>query len=80
MQQLCVNLHLLYLQINLSFGEFVLLGKGEEMTGGRERPALLADVFEAFIGALYLDQGLETVVQFLRKVVFPKIDEVLFLM
>ena len=31
------------------------------MTGGRERPALLADVFEAFIGALYLDQGLETV-------------------
>ena len=41
----------------LSFGSLVLLGKGEEMTGGRERPALLADVFEAFIGALYLDQG-----------------------
>ena len=34
------------------------------MTGGRERPALLADVFEAFIGALYLDQGLETVLNF----------------
>ena len=59
----------------LSFGEFVLLGKGEEMTGGRERPAMLADVFESFIGALYLDQGLEPVVQFLRKVVFPRIDE-----
>lgn len=43
----------------LSFGDLVLLGKGEEMTGGRKRPALLADVFEAFIGALYLDQGLE---------------------
>src|SRR6476469_198968 len=43
----------------LSFGRLILLGKGEEMTGGRERPALLADVFEAFIGALYLDQGLE---------------------
>ncbi|WP_409294409.1 ribonuclease III [Peribacillus sp. SCS-26] len=58
-----------------SFGELILLGKGEEMTGGRSRPALLADVFEAFIGALYLDQGLETVVQFLEKTVFPKINE-----
>ena len=59
----------------LSFGDYVLLGKGEEMTGGRERPAMLADVFEAFIGALYLDSGLEPVIQFLRKVVFPRIDE-----
>ncbi|WP_141431215.1 ribonuclease III [Bacillus sp. 03113] len=58
----------------LSFGECVLLGKGEEMTGGRERPALLADVFEAFIGALYLDKGIETVVHFLEIVVFPKIN------
>ncbi|MBT2687999.1 ribonuclease III [Bacillus sp. ISL-47] len=58
----------------LSFGDLVLLGKGEEMTGGRARPALLADVFEAFVGALYLDKGLNTVVAFLEKVVFPKID------
>lgn len=58
----------------LNFGEFVLLGKGEEITGGRERPALLADCFEAFIGALYLDQGLEIVVGFLEKVVFPKVE------
>ncbi|UQW98354.1 ribonuclease III [Rummeliibacillus sp. G93] len=58
----------------LNFGEFVLLGKGEEITGGRERPALLADCFEAFVGALYLDQGLETVVTFLDKVVFPKVE------
>ncbi|RLQ95773.1 ribonuclease III [Falsibacillus albus] len=59
----------------LNFGKLVLLGKGEEMTGGRERPALLADVFEAFIGALYLDQDLETVISFLEKVVYPKINE-----
>ncbi len=59
----------------LSFGSLVLLGKGEEMTGGRERPALLADVFEAFIGALYLDQGLETVWGFLKEIVYPKINE-----
>jgi len=57
-----------------SFGSFVLLGKGEEMTGGRTRPALLADVFEAFIGALYLDKGMDTVIAFLDKVVFPKIN------
>lgn len=59
----------------LGFGEFMRLGKGEELTGGRNRPALLADAFEAFIGAIYLDQGLETVVSFLEKTVFPKILE-----
>lgn len=60
--------------LDLSFGELILLGKGEEMTGGRSRPALLADVFEAFIGALYLDKGIETVTEFLEKIVFPKIN------
>lgn len=59
----------------LSFGRYILLGKGEELTGGRERPALLADVFEAFIGALYLDQGMPKVITFLQKYVFPKIAE-----
>ncbi|QCR31767.1 ribonuclease III [Lysinibacillus sp. SGAir0095] len=58
----------------LNFGKYVLLGKGEELTGGRERPALLADVFESFIGALYLDQGLENVVEFLERIVFPKVE------
>lgn len=58
----------------MSFGKFILLGRGEELTGGRERPALLADVFEAFIGALFLDKGIETVTLFLEKVVFPKIN------
>lgn len=58
----------------LSFGELILLGKGEELTGGRSRPALLADAFEAFIGAMFLDQGIETVHAFLEKVVFPKVS------
>lgn len=57
----------------VNFGRYVLLGKGEEQTGGRTRPALLADVFEAFIGALYTDQGMPAVNSFLEKVVFPKI-------
>lgn len=59
----------------LHFGSYVFLGKGEEQTGGRQRPALLADVFEAFIGALYLDRGLDDVVSFLKLHVFPHIAE-----
>ncbi len=58
----------------LGFGKYILLGKGEELTGGRTRPALLADVFESFVGALYLDQGLEKVVAFLEVVLFPKVE------
>lgn len=57
----------------LEFGSYVLLGKGEEQTGGRMRPALLADVFEAFIGALYLDLGMDKVREFLRVHMFPNL-------
>lgn len=60
---------------DLRFGELVLLGKGEEFTGGRHRPALLADAFEAFIGALFLDQGLSAVQGFLEKYVFPRVSQ-----
>ena len=59
---------------NLEFGHYVLLGKGEELTGGRTRPALLADVFESFVGALYLDQGLDAVKSFLERHMFPKLE------
>src|SRR5699024_2326230 len=50
----------------LEFGDYIRLGKGEEQTGGRTRPALLADVFESFLGALYLDQGYEKTIHFLE--------------
>ncbi len=60
---------------DMHFGELILLGKGEELTGGRARPALLADVFEAFIGALYLDQDINAAWRFLEMVVFPKIQK-----
>ncbi len=43
----------------LGLGEYLLLGKGEEKSGGRSRPALLADALEAVIGAVYLLEGLE---------------------
>lgn len=51
------SLHGFALQINL--GDFILLGKGEENTGGRQRPSILADAFEAVIAAVYLDGGME---------------------
>lgn len=57
----------------LHLDQYILLGKGEESTGGRKRQALLADVFEAFLGAIYLDQGITTSQHFLEKFVFPHI-------
>lgn len=43
----------------LRLGEFVRLSKGEELTGGRERNSILCDLFEALLGAIYLDGGME---------------------
>jgi ribonuclease-3 len=60
----------------LEFDKYIRLGRGEEISGGRKRPALLADVFEAFIGAYYLDQGLEAVRDFLARFVVPEIQSV----
>jgi len=59
----------------LELGQVVLLGKGEEQTGGRARPSLLADAFEAFVGAIYLDQGLAAVKQFLHRHLFPQLPD-----
>ncbi len=59
---------------SLNFGDYIILGKGEEQSGGRNRPALLADVFEAFIGVLYLEKGIDVVKEFFDVHVFPKID------
>ncbi len=50
----------------IQLGEAVLLGHGEESSGGRSRPALLCDAFESLMGALYLDSGLEAVAEFLE--------------
>ena len=53
------------LEINL--GNFLLLGKGEEATGGRERISILADALEAVIAAIYLDGGIEEARKFIFK-------------
>ncbi len=56
---------------SIQLGDYLRLGKGEEISGGRKRPALLADAFEALLGAIYLDIGYEAVYRFLSDVVFP---------
>ncbi len=57
----------------IGLGEYLLLGRGEEQTGGRERASILADAFEALIAAIYLDGGIENA----RKFVLGFIDEAL---
>lgn len=60
--------------IAAGFKDAILLGKGEEMSGARNRKTLLEDVFEAFNGALFLDRGIDQVKAFLAQTVFPIID------
>lgn len=57
------------------FDKYIRLGKGEEKAQARSRDSLLCDIFESFIGAVYLDQGMEPVVKFCHQVIFPKLDE-----
>lgn len=61
----------------LGLDQRMYLSKGEEAGGGRDNPGLLADLLEAVIGALYLDQGFRVVQDFLGQVLFPKFSEIL---
>ncbi|MCG3206845.1 MAG: Ribonuclease 3 [Anaerolineae bacterium] len=62
---------------DINLGEFLLLGRGEEDSGGRQRPAILCDAFEALIGAIYLDKGLESARQFISAFIEPALQKVL---
>ena len=53
--------------LELGLGELMRLGRGEELTGGRERPSILADMVESIIAAIYLDGGLEEAQRFIRE-------------
>jgi ribonuclease III len=61
----------------LAMDEYILLGKGEEQSGGRAKKAILADAAEALFGAYYLDAGFESAFKFVRSLVEPEIDKVL---
>lgn len=58
----------------IHLGDLLLLGKGEEHNGGRQRPSILADAFESVLGAIYLDQGFEIVQQYLLGMMQSEID------
>lgn len=62
--------------IEINLGKYLLLGKGEEQSGGRERHSLLADAYEALIGSLYLDQGIDIVEKYILTSFDSSVEEV----
>lgn len=65
---------LAYCAKDLELGKFMLLGKGEESTGGRERESITSDAMEAVIGALYLDGGLKTASKFINRFILSDLE------
>ncbi|MBC7836457.1 ribonuclease III [Acetobacteraceae bacterium] len=61
---------------SLGMNDYLLLSRGESKDTGRARNILLANAFEALVGALYLDQGYDAAREFIEKHLFPKIDEI----
>ena len=57
----------------IELNKYLKLGKGEEDTGGRNRKTIVSDIFESFLGAIYLDQGLEKAREFFLENVIPNI-------
>lgn len=64
-------------EYSMKFGlnEYLRLGHGEEQSGGKYRKAIVADIYEAFIGALYLDQGIDKAKEFIFKTAIPYLKE-----
>lgn len=60
---------------DLELGRFILLGKGEETTGGRDRDSITSDVMEAVIGAVYLDGGMESAKDFINRFVLSDLED-----
>ena len=68
------ELALAYCARDISLGDYLLLGKGEEITGGRTRDSIISDVMEAVIGALYLDGGLSEADAFVKKYILSDLE------
>ena len=60
----------------LRLGEYLLLGRGEEKSGGRRKPSLIADTFEAVVAAIYLDDGIAAADAFIERQFRPALDEI----
>jgi len=59
----------------LDIGRYLFLGKGEEQTDGRKKPNLLADAFEAILGAVYLSNGIEAATKMVQDFIFPLLED-----
>ena len=59
---------------DISLGDYLLLGKGEDQTGGRKRPSVVSDAMEAMIGAIYLDGGLANAKEFVHRFILNDIE------
>lgn len=59
---------------DIELGEFILLGKGEESTGGRKRDSIIADVMESIIGAIYLDGGMDPAKKFIHHFILSDLE------
>lgn len=57
------------------FGRLLLLGRGEDHSGGREKPSILSDAVEAVIGALYIDGGMEVAKRFIMRFVHKSVED-----
>ncbi len=61
----------------LKIDNFILIGKGEEYSGGRKKKAILADCMEAIIGAYFIDSGFQSAKKFILKLIVPEITKVI---
>jgi ribonuclease-3 len=62
--------------IELGLGDYILLGKGEKLTDGREKPSILADTMESLLGALYLDAGFDRTKEIIHRLFLPVIKKI----
>lgn len=60
----------------IGLGEYLKLGKGEERTGGRDKPSILADAFEALVGAIYLDSGFKSTRDVVRRLFTSAVENI----
>jgi ribonuclease-3 len=67
--------NLAHLAEGLDLGDYLLIGKGEEQTGGRRKPSLLADALEAILGAVYLDGGYEAARSVIDRLFRARLDQ-----
>ena len=63
--------------VELGLGQALMMSRGEEKSGGRERAQLLANACESVIGAIYLDQGYDAAKEFVHRVLLPKLPDII---